>query len=358
MTLGTAERGCQMFADITGYTKYIGGTELTHAQDVVADLIETIVGSNEPRFHLSKLEGDAAFCYAPAADVTPSMMLDTVEATYFAFQRRVRDIALATSCPCDACVRIPTLDLKFFLHEGEYVVRRIARSEELTGFDVILLHRLTKGTAGEKVSNRAYAVYTKATTDSLGIDPAAFQLVPHSETYDDVGEVEMFVQDLWTRWLDEQERSRDVVDPDESVLTRSFETPAPPQLVWEHLTDPVKRLGWQRHVTDVIPMTEGRTGVGAVNHCMHGEDVTVEHIADWTPWSYITLHYDTLGVEDWRWTYRLDHLADGTRVTFLIADPGGGHWDRIESDVTGLITMVIGHLEDELDEALAIAPSR
>ena len=351
MTLGTAERGCLMFADITGYTKYLGGTELTHAQDVVADLIETIVGTVEPRFHLSKLEGDAAFCYAPEAEVTPSMMMDTVEATYFAFQRRVRDIALATSCPCDACIRIPTLDLKFFLHEGEYVVRHIARSEELTGFDVILLHRLTKGSAGEKVSNQAYAVYTKATTDALGLDPGEFRLVPHSETYDDVGEVEMYVQDLGILWQEEQERSRDFVDPDEAVLVVGFDTPAAPQLVWEHLTDPQKRLGWQRHVTDVIPMTEGRTGIGSVNHCMHGDDVTVEHIADWTPWSYITLHYDTLGVEDWRWTYRLEHLDEGTRVTFLIADPGGDHWERIGSDVEGLMSVLVETLRAMLDEA-------
>jgi len=353
MTLGTAERGCLLFADITGYTKYIGGTELTHAQDVVGDLIETIVGSIEPRFHLSKLEGDAAFCYAPEADLSPSMMMDTVEATYFAFQRRVRDIALATSCPCDACIRIPALDLKFFLHEGEYVVRRIARSEELTGFDVILLHRLSKGTAGSKVSKSAYAVYTKATTDALGMDPAAFDLIPHSETFDDIGEVLVFIQDLGVRWEEEQARNRDLVTDDEAVFTISFDTPARPQMVWEHLTDPEKRLGWQRHVTGLIPMTQGRASIGSVNHCMHGEDVTIEHIADWTPYSYITLHYDTMGVEDWRWTYRLETHPDGTRFTMLLADPGGDHWARLVEDVTGHLTELAGFLEEMVGEAHA-----
>lgn len=353
MTLGTAERGCLMFADITGYTKYIGGTELTHAQDVVADLIETIVGSIEPRFRLSKLEGDAAFCYAPQADVTPSMMMDTVEATYFAFQRRVRDIAHATSCPCDACIRIPSLDLKFFLHEGEYVVRRIARSEELTGLDVVLLHRLSKGTAGSKVSESAYAVYTKATTDALGMDPATFGLVPHSETYDDVGDVPVFVQDLWVLWEEEQERNRDFVTEDEAVLMRSFDTPARPQMVWEHITDPEKRMGWQRHVTGLIPMTEGRSGIGTVNHCMHGEDVTVEHVVDWTPFSYITLHYDTMGVEDWRWTHRIEAIPEGTRFTMLLADPGGDHWARLEDGISNLLSDVAGYLEEMLREAHA-----
>ena len=353
MTLGTAERGCLLFADITGYTKYLGGTELTHAQDVVADLIETIVGSVEPRFRLSKLEGDAAFCYAPAADVNPSMLMDTVEATYFAFQQRVRDIALATSCPCDACIRIPSLDLKFFLHEGEYVVRRIARSEELTGFDVILLHRLTKGSAGSKVSQQAYAVFTKTLLDAVGMDPAAFDLIPHSEIYEDVGEVAMFVEDLWLRWEEEQARNRDFVTEEEAVLSVSFDTPAKPQMVWDHLTDPVKRLGWQRHVTDLIPMTEGRTAIGSVNHCMHGDDVTIEHIADWTPYSYITLHYDTMGVADWRWTYRLETLPTGTRIKMLVALPGGDHWARIGRDVSELLSTVAGFLEEMLATAHA-----
>ena len=66
MDLGTPDRGCLLLADITGYTQYMGDTELTHAQDVVADLLETIVNAIEPAFQLSKLEGDAAFAYANA----------------------------------------------------------------------------------------------------------------------------------------------------------------------------------------------------------------------------------------------------------------------------------------------------
>ena len=64
MDLGAPERGCLLLADISGYTEYMGGNELMHAQDVVADLLETIVGAIEPIFTLSKLEGDAAFAYA------------------------------------------------------------------------------------------------------------------------------------------------------------------------------------------------------------------------------------------------------------------------------------------------------
>ena len=109
---------------------------------MIADLLETIVKPIEPSFQLAKLEGDAAFAYAATESVNPTMMMDTVESAYIAFQKRLRDIAHSTTCGCNACIRIPSLDLKFFLHDGEYVIRQIARSEELTGPDVILVHRL------------------------------------------------------------------------------------------------------------------------------------------------------------------------------------------------------------------------
>jgi hypothetical protein len=50
---------------------------------------------------------------------------------------------------------IASLDLEFSVQDGEYVVRRIARSEELTGSDVVLIHRLAKGTAGASIGNHA-----------------------------------------------------------------------------------------------------------------------------------------------------------------------------------------------------------
>lgn len=74
MTLGTTEQGCLLVADITGYTQYIGDTEITHAQDVVADLIETIVGVITPTFRLSRVEGDAAFAFAPIGSIGPGIL--------------------------------------------------------------------------------------------------------------------------------------------------------------------------------------------------------------------------------------------------------------------------------------------
>ena len=62
--LNQPEPACLVIADICGYTGFLAGAELDHAQDILADLMGTVVGALRPTFKLAKLEGDAAFVYA------------------------------------------------------------------------------------------------------------------------------------------------------------------------------------------------------------------------------------------------------------------------------------------------------
>ena len=41
--LNQPEPACLVIADITGYTSYLAGVELDHAQDILADLMDTVV---------------------------------------------------------------------------------------------------------------------------------------------------------------------------------------------------------------------------------------------------------------------------------------------------------------------------
>ncbi|MCE3277232.1 MAG: hypothetical protein K0R13_3087, partial [Propionibacteriaceae bacterium] len=77
------ESACLLLTDISGYTGYLAGVELDHAQDILADLMNTIVRALRPAFRLAKLEGDAAFMYAIAEKLDGSLLLDTIERCYF-----------------------------------------------------------------------------------------------------------------------------------------------------------------------------------------------------------------------------------------------------------------------------------
>ena len=120
------ESACLLLTDISGYTGYLAGVELDHAQDILADLIGTIVSALRPSFRLAKLEGDAAFTFAITEKLDGSLLLDTIERCYFSFRRRRRDVRQATSCDCNACVRIPDLNLKFVVHHGTILRQRVA----------------------------------------------------------------------------------------------------------------------------------------------------------------------------------------------------------------------------------------
>src|SRR5439155_16815416 len=287
--LSTAQPTCFLIADISGYTGYLADVELDHAQDILADLVGTVVTALRPNFRLAKLEGDAAFMSMTAEKVDGSMLLDTIERCYFGFRRRRRDVRQATSCECNACVRIPDLDLKFVVHHGSAILQKVAGRQELLGSDVIVVHRLLKNDVVKQLGIGAYALISQACIDVSDIEPAALGMVGHTETYDRIGDVRAWVHDLERRWQEEEARGRIFVSPEEAVLDLAIETRVPPQVAWEFLTRPGQRMSWQPWVTEVtVDASGGRPGRGSANHCMHGKDAVVEGILDWRPYGYVT----------------------------------------------------------------------
>ena len=291
------ESACLVIADISGYTGYLAGVELDHAQDILLDLMSTIVSALRPGFRLAKLEGDAAFMFSIAEKLDGSLLLDTIEHCYFGFRRRRRDVQQATSCTCNACVRIPDLNLKFVVHHGAILRQRVAGLEELLGPDVILAHRLLKNEVFASTGIEAYALFSQQCVDVMDVDVSALGMRPSSERYEHVGDVQVWIHDLDRRWAEEEARTRVVVDERQAVYQFDMPTSAPPQVLWEFVTAPGRRLGWQLGVTGVeVIATGNRRGVGATNHCLHGSEAKIEEVLDWHPYDYFTFR-NTMSTE-------------------------------------------------------------
>ena len=205
-----------LIADISGYTGYLADVELDHAQDILADLIGAVVTALRPGFRLAKLEGDAAFTYATGETIDGSMLLDTIERCYFGFRRRRRDVRQATSCECNACSRIPDLDLKFVVHHGEAIVQKVAGRQELLGSDVIVVHRLLKNEVVERTRDRGLRAADPGQPRCRRPRRAPHSgMRPHVETYDRIGDVQAWVLDLERRWQEEEARARVFVTPED-----------------------------------------------------------------------------------------------------------------------------------------------
>jgi uncharacterized protein YndB with AHSA1/START domain len=360
--LSVAQPTSLLIADISGYTGYLVDVELDHAQDILADLVGAVVTALRPNFRLAKLEGDAAFTFATTDKVDGSMLLDTIERCYFGFRRRRRDVRQATSCECNACVRIPDLDLKFVVHHGVVIHQKVAGRQELLGSDVIVVHRLLKNDVVEKLGINAYALISQKCIDASDIDPAALGMRQHTETYDRIGDVPAWAHDLDRRWQEEEARGRVFVSQEESFVTVSVPTNVPPQVVWEFLTKPGQRMTWQPWVTEVTVegATGGRRGVGSSNHCMHGKDAVIEEILDWRPYDYVT-DRTILATPDGPLrvlhTIELEPTTTGTTIHMRFAAPktrrekelmkviGPAYGQALRSGIPGLIA--------QLDAALA-----
>jgi len=137
--------------------------------------------------------------------------------------RRLRDIKQASVRECKACAAMGDLDFKFVVHHGEMVKQKMGGREELAGRDVILVHRLLKNTVSEKIGSRAYALYSDACIQTMGIDPAAQGLVEHQETIDIIGDLKLWLRDLEGAWRKENEQTRVEVTREDAYAIFDFD---------------------------------------------------------------------------------------------------------------------------------------
>jgi hypothetical protein len=352
------QHGYLVLADISGYTSYLAGVELDHAQGVLTDLLETIVASFKALLTISKLEGDAVFGYVAEAQVSRGeTLIEFVEASYVAFRDRLDGIRRRTTCTCNACRAIPSLDLKFIIHHGDYMAQSIAGIHELVGSDVNLAHRLLKNHVGEETGWRAYALFTGQSLEHLVAPCDPRDLHAQAETYEHLGEVLTYSLDLHKRH-DELSAARHIVVEDQDAdMIQDYDFPVPSAVLWDYLNDPPKRDAWNpgtRWSAGTRP--GGRTGPGAQNHCAHGkQETSTEEIVDWKPFEYVTTH-SSFGKDRYlAVTQRLTPLPDGrgTHLHLTLRGVFGG-LPRLMTRPLTLAILAMVHYRQKLDNLSAL----
>jgi len=219
-----------LLADISGYTAFLAGTELEHADAIVRELTTLIRDGLSPPMSFVKLEGDAVFCHADAASFEEGeRLLELIESCYFDFSNRLLDMERETTCSCAACASIGSLDLKFVAHYGTYVVGSEGDREDLAGPDVILVHRLLKNTVSRDGGPQAYAFLTEPCLQRM---PRPFELPSHSESYGPLGETTGGVHDLKPVVARMRDARRVYVGSEDADLEITFgEHPYPPAVL-------------------------------------------------------------------------------------------------------------------------------
>jgi len=186
------EKVVLLIADISGYTDFMLANEksVEHSHIIISELIEAILKEVELPLTLAKLEGDAVFLYAVKDDSFAARAEDLgarLLRFFHVFSNKVAELTLSSFCKCGACTNIEGLKLKVVVHSGRCAFYQIANLTELSGVDVIVVHRLLKNSVGMS----EYVLLTEAAQQDLQL-PLTL-LSKREETYDGIGAVTTYV---------------------------------------------------------------------------------------------------------------------------------------------------------------------
>lgn len=340
------EQGCLVLADISGYSAYLKGAELDHARDSLSTLIQILIDHTKSPLVLIELEGDAVFSYAPAGSFADSQtLLAFVENTYAEFRKALELMVFNTTCRCNACRLLPTLDLKFFVHHGEFVKQEFAEHTKLVGHDVNLIHRIMKNSIAGSTGIEAYAAYTSTAIESLDLTAMAMGLVQHREEFPDVGEIDLFVQDMHGVWARLKDSFSLSVPADDTVVELAYDFSVPPSVLWEYMTLPEYRaILMDSTYQELKKGQDGLAGPGSAYYCAHGKDVFVHTVLEWEPFERYTVRETTpIANVFGRTTYLFEPTPAGSQVVIRVGHAEGPFGVRHFMDmmVKGMVTRMM-----------------
>ncbi len=325
--MSKTHEGYLFIADITGYTLYLSESELEHAQDTLTTLLEVLVKHTRPPLVISRLAGDAVISYGLRENFFQSQtFLEVIEDTYVAFRKAIELMVLNNTCRCNACANVSSLDLKFFMHYGNFAIQRIADHDELVGSEVNLLHRLLKNRVTEATGLRAYTLITESALQQLGIRDLNENLTPHSESYKHLGEVKTWVQDLHPVWQNKRQATI-ITIPEKDVFWQSeFEIAMSPEQLWDYVTQPEYRnilIGADR--MELADRVQGRVASGSIYQCYHGNQLVPHTILEWQPFERMLTQevFPLMTANTYLREYRLEPTQGGTRLSITVSKGSG-----------------------------------
>ena len=284
-------RGFVLIADITGYTVYLSQSELEHAQGTLTQLLELLIEHTRPPQVISRLEGDAVFSYAlDNGLVSGQTFLEGIENTYVAFRRAIELMVLNNTCECNACANVSSLDLKFFVHHGTFVIQRVGGDDQLLGTDINLVHRLLKNTVKATTGIGAYLLCTEAAASALGVNPAAEGMVHHEESVPDLGRVTLWIKDMHPIYQTRRGQVQVTYSEEEILTTIEAELEMPRELVWDYLNQSEYRnllIGSDSY--EVVERQAGKIGPGSTYQCYHGKMMVPQLVVEWRPFERVLL---------------------------------------------------------------------
>ena len=172
--------------DISGFTKFVTETEISHSQHIIEELLELLVDANELGLEVSEFEGDAVLFFRTGTPPSLAELLAQAKKMFVAFHSHLQQVESLCVCQCGACSSVSRLSLKFVAHLGPAGTMRIKGHSKFIGKSIIVAHRLLKNSVPES----EYLLVSQDMLNQLADDAATGSLFEIGSTiYDAIGEV-------------------------------------------------------------------------------------------------------------------------------------------------------------------------
>jgi hypothetical protein len=187
-----------------------------------------------------------------------------------------------------------------------------------------------------------------------------------TESYEHLGEVSIWVQDMHPIWTTKRDSVRIEIPPEQTVARVEAELPAPPHVIWDLLSQPEYRsLLLDAVRQQVLRRQNGRIAPGSQFHCYHGNGrETMQTLLEWLPFEQMTTE-DTTPVPHTTVliSFRLTPTATGTCLTCTASKARGPLLNRLVCDLVAarvlpkILREGVAAFSERLAEAKELYPS-
>ena len=272
----SAEPTLLFIPDISGFTKFVHETEISHSEHIITELLEALIDANEMDLEISEIEGDAVLFYRKGRKPTAAETLAQVQRMYIKFNVALRKYESQRICQCGACVNSNGLSLKFIIHYGNISVNHVKTRSKLFGKDLIVAHRLMKN----DISLKEYVLITNqlinACSSWVEIEQIAWDKPSHGNGNYDFGDIKYCYLSLAPLESHIPQPTIEDYAPEPNMsrlLSVESILNAPIELVFDIVSDTHAKHLWILHVKDSDKTNGKITKNGSTHRCiMNGDE--------------------------------------------------------------------------------------
>ncbi len=272
----SAEPTLLFIPDISGFTKFVHETEISHSEHIITELLESLIDANEMDLEISEIEGDAVLFYRMGKKPTAAETLAQVQRMYIKFHSSLRKYESQRICQCGACVNSNDLSLKFIIHYGDISINQVKSRSKLFGKDLIVAHRLMKN----DISLKEYVLITNQLINTCSswveIEQVAWEKPSQGNGNYDFGSIKYCYLSLapLESHIPQPTIEDYVTDPNiTKVLSVESSINAPIELVFDIVSDINAKHLWVLHVKESDKTNGIITKNGSTHRCiMNGDE--------------------------------------------------------------------------------------